>query len=68
MIAQANELKRWSILNLENGKISEVTHSEFKNLLDSNAIRVSGEFIFSNIRGNTCKIWIDAKFKEEYLK
>lgn len=53
------ENKSWTILNVETGKVWEVNHQEFKNLLDLPGSSLKGEYQVVNVKGLNSRIWID---------
>lgn len=67
-----NDTKFWTIINRHDNKIYELSHEEFKYLLDKenesfeyqHKVKLKGQFIEWNNR----KIWIDAEINKQYLK
>lgn len=67
MVDTIIDSKMWTVLNRENGEIKNLNHVEFKNLINVNALQLTGQYIEREIHFVTKKIWIDAVFKKEYL-
>lgn len=60
--------KSWTMYNAETQKIWDVTHKEFKDLLDTGGIKLKGEFIIAQVDGHKIRIWVDAILKSEYFQ
>lgn len=54
------EVKPWTIYNAKEGKIFELSHNEFSDLLKKPGVKLEGKEIVINIHGQSFKTWIDA--------
>ena len=56
MVSTCVEVRPWTVYDMKEAKLLELTHEEFGELLDSKPVKLTGNFM--NI--NSERVWVDA--------
>lgn len=68
MVIDERELKRWTILNVENDKVWEVSHEEFKRLINMPSATLQGKYMVIYKDEQKIRVWIDLCIHGKILK
>ena len=56
MLSTCIEARSWTVYDMKNAELRELTHQEFKILLETEPMKLTGNFM--NI--NSERVWVDA--------